>query len=461
MQLQIRVPAEEEYEEWVRIYLLASSIHITESAATRRRPWIESDRLLSAYDGGQMVGTTVTSSLEMSIPGGALPTGRVDDVGVSPTHRRRGILTGLMTRQLSDIHDRGEPLAMLEASESIIYGRFGFGIGALVEDWSIERQHTAFVSHVVPRGQVRFVDPEEATRVYPSVNDRVSEQRSGMVRYHQAFWDYFLSDLRCSGSSALFHVVYGGDEPDGCASYRVRDKRLEVRYLIAATDDAYAALWSFLLNVDLVASFQANGRAVDEALPWMLADPRRLRRSVRDESWVRVVDVEAALSARSYARPGRLRIEVRDPTPLSLERPSLGAGGRARRGVVPTNARVAGPRAVRLGAGRGLPGRRPVRAPAWRGPYRGADRGGCRDGRFDVRDAAPAVGRCHLRPPAPGRRTLRARQRACGGRQRAPHRASTLGRAVPQALSRRPEYGGAPLWTSRYGCPQKKSTRSG
>ena len=187
MDFEIRVPAEEEYEEWIRIYLLASGIHATESAATRRRPWIESDRLLSAYDGGQMVGTTVTSSLEMSIPGGALPTGRVDDVGVSPTHRRRGILTRLMTRQLSDIHDRGEPLAMLEASESIIYGRFGFGIGALVEDWSIERQHTAFVSHVVPRGQVRFVDPEEATRVYPPVNDRVSEQRSGMVRYHQAF----------------------------------------------------------------------------------------------------------------------------------------------------------------------------------------------------------------------------------------------------------------------------------
>ena len=203
---------------------------------------------------------------------------------------------------------------MLEASESIIYGRFGFGIGALVEDWSIERQHTALGSHVAPRGRVRFVDPEEATRVYPPVNDRVSEQRSGMVRYHQAFWNYFLSDLRYSGSSALFHVVYGGDEPDGCASYRVRDKRLEAHYLIAATDDAYAALWSFLLNVDLVASFQANGRAVDEALPWMLADPRRLNRSVRDESWVRVVDVEAALSARSYARPGRLRIEVRDPT---------------------------------------------------------------------------------------------------------------------------------------------------
>ena len=148
MDLDIRVPAEEEYETWIRTYRRASGRHAIESDATRRSTWIEPDRLLAAYDDGEMVGTTVASSLELSIPGGRLPTARIDDVGVSPTHRRRGILTGLMKRQLRDIHERGEPLAMLEASESIIYGRFGFGIGVLVEDWSIDRQHTAFASQV-------------------------------------------------------------------------------------------------------------------------------------------------------------------------------------------------------------------------------------------------------------------------------------------------------------------------
>ena len=315
MDLEIRMPAEEEYEKWMVTYLLACGLHATE-AVRSRRPWMELDRLLAAYDDGLMVGTTATSSLEISIPGGVLPTGRVGVVGVPPTHRRRGILTKLMKRQLRDIHERGEPLAMLEASESIIYGRFGFGIGALAEDWSIERQHTAFGRPVEPRGRVRFMDPAEAKRAYPVINNRVSAHRSGIVRYRQAFWDFFLRDTGyfASGITAFFHVAYGGDEPDGCASYRIRDKRLTVRYLVALTDDAYAALWSFLLNVDLMASFHAEGRAVDEALPWMLADPRRLSRSVRDESWVRVVDVEAALSARRYARDGRLRIEVRDPT---------------------------------------------------------------------------------------------------------------------------------------------------
>ena len=329
MDLEIRMPAEEEYEKWMVTYLLACGLHATE-AVRSRRPWMELDRLLAAYDDGLMVGTTATSSLEISIPGGVLPTGRVGVVGVPPTHRRRGILTKLMKRQLRDIHERGEPLAMLEASESIIYGRFGFGIGALAEDWSIERQHTAFGRPVEPRGRVRFMDPAEAKRVYPVINNRVSAHRSGIVRYRQAFWDFFLRDTGyfASGITAFFHVAYGGDEPDGCASYRIRDKRLTVRYLVALTDDAYAALWSFLLNVDLMASFHAEGRAVDEALPWMLADPRRLR-PLRQG---RVVGPRRGRRGRAVGpeiRPGRAP-QYRGPGyHVSLERPSLGAGGRA------------------------------------------------------------------------------------------------------------------------------------
>lgn len=316
MDVEIRVPAEEEYETWIKVFRRASGHHAVELDATLRSTWIEPDRLLAAYDDGDMVGTTVASSVEMSIPGGRLLTARIDDVGVSPTHRRRGILTGLMERQLRDIHDRGEPLAMLEASESIIYGRFGFGIGVMVEDWSIDRQHTAFASQVESPGRLRLMDPGEAKRVYPLVHDRLAAQRSGVVKYHQSFWDYFLADpqFRQGGASAFFHVVYEDEGADGCATYRVQGERLSVQYLAALTSDAYASLWRYLLDVDLVASLQAHGRAVDEALPWMLADPRRLRRSLRDESWLRIVDVRAALSARSYAQSGLLNIEVRDPT---------------------------------------------------------------------------------------------------------------------------------------------------
>jgi predicted acetyltransferase len=48
-------------------------------------------------------------------------------------------------------------------------------------------------------------------------------------------------------------------------------------------------------------------------LPWLLADPRRLKQTFNDASWIRVVDVPAALSARTYSADDGLVIQVRDP----------------------------------------------------------------------------------------------------------------------------------------------------
>ena len=60
-------------------------------------------------------------------PGGRLPTAGTSVVAVAPTHRRRGILRAMMTQHLAEVHEKGEPLAALWASESSIYGRFGYG----------------------------------------------------------------------------------------------------------------------------------------------------------------------------------------------------------------------------------------------------------------------------------------------------------------------------------------------
>ena len=46
-------------------------------------------------------------------------------MAVLPTHRRRGILAQLMSDQL-EIVQRGDVFAALNASESQIYGRFGY-----------------------------------------------------------------------------------------------------------------------------------------------------------------------------------------------------------------------------------------------------------------------------------------------------------------------------------------------
>ena len=231
-------------------------------------------------------------------------------VGVLPTHRRRGILRRMMAQQLRDIHERGEPLAILVSSESSIYGRFGYGIGSLQEDWTIAHEHGAFASAHEQPGRLRLIEPTEARGVLPEVYDRVAARRPGMVNYPPAMWDLFMIDQEGQRSRVLYEE---GGQALGYAKFRVTNDALLVQELMATTHQAYASLWRFCLDHDLVSCIKAQRRPVDDALPWMLADPRRLRRVVSDRMWLRLVDVQAALSGRRYMNGGRVLLGVRDP----------------------------------------------------------------------------------------------------------------------------------------------------
>jgi predicted acetyltransferase len=91
------------------------------------------DRMHAAFEGSEIVGGAGAFTFRMTVPGGAaLETAGVTIVGVLPTHRRRGILRSMMRAQLDDVHERGEPLAALWASEETIYGRYGYGLASLV-----------------------------------------------------------------------------------------------------------------------------------------------------------------------------------------------------------------------------------------------------------------------------------------------------------------------------------------
>ena len=126
---------------------------------------MEYERAMAAFDGNTIVGINGVSTFQMTVPGAIVPTGGVATVATLPTHRRRGVMTALMGRQLDDIHERGEPLAALWASEAVIYGRFGFGSATVACSFDIQRHHTAFAVPFHPEGRVRIVDLDEAGRV--------------------------------------------------------------------------------------------------------------------------------------------------------------------------------------------------------------------------------------------------------------------------------------------------------
>jgi len=281
----------------------------------------EVDRALAAVDGDRIVGGAGACTLAVSVPGAEIPVAGITEVGVLPTHRRRGILTALMRRQMDDLRERGEVLAALWASEGSIYGRFGYAPAVPAAELSIARARSAFATSQSPSGTIRLVDKERALEAMTSPFEALRRVQPGMIARSPAWWAAAFSDPESwrDGGGELMYAVHEDGEVDGYVAYRVVHRWqqgsgnvLRIHELVAPTDSAYADLWRFCLDVDLVETIEARLRPVDEPLAHMLADPRALGVRLRDSLWLRPVDVATALAGRRYAAEGSLVLDVAD-----------------------------------------------------------------------------------------------------------------------------------------------------
>jgi predicted acetyltransferase len=287
---------------------------------------LEVDRAWVAVDQGRFVANAAIASLDLTLPAPpgelapVIPFAGVTAVGVHPTHRRRGLLRQLMAHTLADGRARGEVLAGLIASESVIYGRFGFGHATSVTELRIDSREAAMLQPA-PRLDIRLVDADEARKVLPELFDWQRRVRAGEPNRGAGHWDERLADRphrRRGGGNALFHAVCD----EGYVSYRVHEEdilkgercRLAIDELRGLRPEVEAGLWQFVFEIDLVGEVTARRRPLDEPLRWRLADPRQLRvTDVTDWLWVRILEVPAALQARGYRRDGRLVLDVLPP----------------------------------------------------------------------------------------------------------------------------------------------------
>lgn len=289
--------------------------HSRPDAQILARSITELDRALGAFYKGRIVGSALAHTFELTIPGGQIPFPLVDAVSVQPTHRRRGFLRAMMNQQLSDFRERGEFIAGLSATEGSIYGRFGYGIATWGENWKIAREHARMARQHDQSGETRFLVPDEVGKVWHQIYERVWRARVGLFSLSSAWWNFWIADQEHhrNGASALFHVVYEvNGVPEGLASYRLLDGAVLVNLLLGATLEAETALWNYCFGIDLMSEIRAVDRPLDDPLPWLLDDPRKLERSVRDELWLRLVDVPTALESRSYETEASAVIHVRD-----------------------------------------------------------------------------------------------------------------------------------------------------
>jgi len=291
----------------------------------------EFDRSLAAFDGDEIVGTTAAYSFQLTVPGGVVGAGGVTFVSVLPSHRRRGILSAMMRHQLADIAARGEPVAALFASESVIYGRYGYGCASSQLSLTIRRGEGALKPGAAGgagaghrSAQLRAGSPAELRPELAKVYDAALPHRPGMMARDERWWQAILDDPEFvrRGMSPLKCLLAGDDSgPRGYAVYRTRPDwdddglpygTLSVRELIAVDGAATAALWADLLTRDLIGEVAARQRPVDDPLLDMLADRRRARAYLTDGLWIRLTDISAALRSRRYCCAADVVLEVTD-----------------------------------------------------------------------------------------------------------------------------------------------------
>lgn len=327
MSIDVRLTRPEEYRTAADTFAAAlMTARIDDERWERSLPTWDQSTSYTAWDADRCVGHACHFWCDTTVPGGAaLTTGAVSRVGVLTTARRQGVASRLMHALIHDAAEQGWPLMSLRASQATIYERFGFGMAGEFTAVTIDPRAVLPIRGAEHTGSFRILRPEEILEVVPPLYERVGRRRIGAIT-RPTSWNRRLFLDAIDGSKASFVAVHTNVDgvDDGYVHYETEwhedhpdfpQGRGEVLDLFGATDAVELALWDYICRVDLVTKWKSNERPLDDALRLAAHDSRGYRvRSVDDEQWVRLVDVDVALSSRAY-RPvsGSVRVQISDP----------------------------------------------------------------------------------------------------------------------------------------------------
>jgi predicted acetyltransferase len=282
------------------------------------------ERTRCVFENGKIVGTSGAFDLTMTVPGGEVPCGGTVAVAILPTHRRQGLMREMMRAHLDDVKEHEEPIAALWASDSAIYGRFGYGCATLCHDIEVEVDHADWNRLAPEPAPARLISRADAFELAPPLYERLRPSVPGFFTRTAEWWeDRPLRDAegyREGGTALRYLAVEGNDGIDGFATFRGHPDwdlhgagRVVVRDLFAATPAAWSGLWSVIVNQDLIRTVETGARPTWDPIFDLLAGTRRAKATRLDAMWVRLMDIPAALGARSYSAPLDVVLSVSDP----------------------------------------------------------------------------------------------------------------------------------------------------
>jgi len=339
MGVEVRTIHNDELPAWAEAMRVGFLGHASEGEAEMMAEVVhEVDRTTGAFDGAKVVGTLRSFTTDLSVPGGMVSCSALTNVTVTGTHRRQGLLTRMLTRDLAESAERGEAVSSLIAAEYPIYGRFGYGPAVEAVDLTIDGA-TTFLAPV-ESGSLEMVERADIRAHAPGLYEALRAEHPGAIGRFDWRWDFDLGLRVWPGrpeKTPRFFVLGRDDQgrPDGYLIYWVEDiwvnERpkgvLHVEELVGRDTEALGRLWRYAVEVDWIATIVAENRSVDDLLPWLVVDARMIEQKNRgDIEWVRILDPVAALSGRRYLVPGRVVLEIVDPLGHASGRYALDGG---------------------------------------------------------------------------------------------------------------------------------------
>jgi predicted acetyltransferase len=320
--IAIETASDEDWDGIYKTFSAAINIDGDDMSSAAEHELFEPARSFVARRDGRVVGTLGANTRQIAVPGGVVSAAHGCRGGVALTARRQGVLTRMMREHFDDARNLSEPITLCWASEGRIYHRYGYGLATRRLGLNIDTREVGLP--VTPiEGKLTEGTPADFRDAITGLYERVYPERPGWSERTGKHWNARLADMPWSrfGATALRALVHEGDDGiDGYALWRASgtwteagpNGEVRVLELVSTTPEAYAALWQFLLTVDLTKTATIWSVSLDEPLLYWVGEPRRMSGNISDGLWVRVVDVPRALASRRYAARAELVIEVTD-----------------------------------------------------------------------------------------------------------------------------------------------------
>ncbi len=315
MEFEIRKARPEEMDDFRKVVKAALMMTAPDN--------LDPELTLCAFRDGKLVTSYAAWNMSLVLNGGIVPFAGVTDVGTHPVYRRHGFLRKVTSKHFENLHEEGKlPLSALYASRAAIYRRYGYSPVVTNCSYTVEPRFIQFIGGKEPVGTFRE-GSESDLKIFAQLYNRFIAKRTGYLQRSEENWKRKLNPPPNQPEHHLnFYVIYEeAGEPQGYMLYTAAlildgpnrwSQNIQISDIAWNSPSAFRAIWEYFSRMDVIIDVTCLHVPVDDPLPHLLLEPRKLNTTSRDGLLARIVDIPNALDKRGYNETGTLVFKVYD-----------------------------------------------------------------------------------------------------------------------------------------------------